>query len=287
MKQISTTAEMQKEISRLKKEGKTIGFVPTMGYLHEGHLSLIDQSLEKSDVTVLSIFVNPLQFGAGEDFGSYPRDLERDKLLAEQQGVHLFFTPDQKEMYPQKMKTAVKVEEGSEVLCGASRPGHFDGVATVVMKLFQIVAPDTAFFGQKDAQQAAIIQNMIKDFHLSVKLAICPVIREEDGLAMSSRNVKLTEEERKEAPVIFYLLQQMVKQSQKESKVVRAEDAAKLFTRNISGELDYAEILTYPELEVPAPEHEGTLIAAAAVKYSAARLIDNIIWEQGKDETNV
>lgn len=194
MLEIESIGEMIKE--REKLDGKSVGLVPTMGYLHEGHLSLVEAAKQECDVVVMSIFVNPLQFGPEEDFDRYPRDLERDQRLAREHGVDILFVPQAEEMYPKKPAATVKVTGITEVLCGKSRPGHFDGVATVVMKLFQLVRPRRAYFGQKDAQQVAVIHRMAEDLNVPVEIVACPIVREKDGLAMSSRNVYLTEEER-------------------------------------------------------------------------------------------
>lgn len=198
--------EMKEIAKKLKKEGKSIGFVPTMGYLHEGHLSLVRLSKQQNDITIMSIFVNPIQFGPNEDYDRYPRDFERDKSLAEKEGVDYIFYPSVEEMYPEDFKTVVSVKKITEIMCGKSRPGHFDGVATVVLKLFNIVNPDRAYFGQKDAQQLAVIKQMVKDLNLDVEIVPCPIVREQDGLAMSSRNVYLSEEERKSATVLYRAL---------------------------------------------------------------------------------
>jgi len=197
MRVIETISDLKAIIRTQKNLGRVIGLVPTMGYLHEGHLSLVNMSRQNNDYTVMSIFVNPTQFGPNEDFDRYPRDLERDLKLAEAAGVDVVFAPSVKEMYPDGYKTYVNVEGITEVLCGKSRPGHFRGVTTIVTKLFNIVEPHRAYFGQKDAQQVAVIKKMVKDLNMNVEIITCPIVREEDGLAMSSRNVYLSPEERK------------------------------------------------------------------------------------------
>ncbi|MBX0311139.1 MAG: pantoate--beta-alanine ligase, partial [Sulfurihydrogenibium sp.] len=199
MEVITNPSQMQNLMLSLKKQGKKIGFVPTMGYLHEGHLSLIRCSKKENDITVVSIFVNPIQFGANEDFGRYPRDFERDKNLCEKENVDYIFYPSYEEMYPDGFQTYVEVVELSKGLCGDFRPGHFKGVATVVAKLFNIVCPDNAYFGKKDFQQLKVIQRMVKDLNFPVNVVGCPVVREPDGLAMSSRNKYLSDEERESA----------------------------------------------------------------------------------------
>ncbi|MFB1080848.1 pantoate--beta-alanine ligase [Jeotgalibacillus sp. JSM ZJ347] len=273
---VSSAKEMKNIIQDLKKQDKTIGFVPTMGYLHEGHLSLVDQSVRQCDITVMSIFVNPLQFGPGEDFERYPRDPKRDTLLAEKAGVDMLFYPDVKELYPTEPSVKVKAVDRTEVLCGASRPGHFDGVVTVLSILFNIVDPDKSFFGQKDAQQVAVVEGLTKSLHFPTEIIPVETVREEDGLAKSSRNVYLNEVERKEAPAIYQALNassDIYKRNGRNAAIEHFRQA--LIT--VSGEIDYIEILTYPELKVPS-ESDTRLIIAAAVKFERARLIDNIIF---------
>jgi pantoate--beta-alanine ligase len=206
VKRIATIAEMKAACRQVTRNGKTLGFVPTMGALHEGHLSLVRSSKARCDATAVSIFVNPLQFGPTEDLGKYPRTLERDAELLQQLGVDLLFTPAAEEMYPPGAQTHVLVEELSNKLDGASRPGHFRGVATVVAKLFEIVRPDYAFFGQKDAAQVAVLRKLVNDLDMDVELVVCPIVRESDGVAMSSRNVYLTPEQRQQAAVLYRAL---------------------------------------------------------------------------------
>ncbi|MCK4689053.1 MAG: pantoate--beta-alanine ligase, partial [Candidatus Marinimicrobia bacterium] len=202
MKIIRTVENLRKELTPLRKFGKTISLVPTMGYFHEGHLSLMDIARKSSDIVVVSLFVNPIQFSPNEDLERYPRDFERDEQLAEERGVDIIFYPDVKEIYPEPFYTYVSKENLYNVLCGASRPIHFRGVTTIVAKFFNIVQPDIAVFGQKDAQQAIIIKQMVKDLNFPIKIIIAPIIREKDGLSMSSRNKYLSTEERKQAPII-------------------------------------------------------------------------------------
>lgn len=283
---ITTVKAMQDWTETIKRDGKTIGFVPTMGFLHEGHLSLAEQAGEENNYTVMSIFVNPLQFGEGEDFEEYPRNLERDKKLARQNGVDVLFVPHVREMYPRIMTSSLIVKKGADVLCGKSRPGHFDGVATVVMKLFSIVSPDRAYFGMKDAQQVAVIENLVKDFHLKTDIVRGRTVREEDGLAKSSRNVNLNDEERAEAPEIYKVLSEtkelILKGSRKDSAYYE-NFLQESLNRRISGTVDYAEIRTFPELEKPE-EINGAVIIAAAVKYSTVRLIDNILLSKESEQ---
>ena len=188
MRIFRTVKEVKNVVNILRKSGKTIGFVPTMGYLHEGHLSLARKSVSENDITIMSIFVNPTQFGPNEDLDKYPRDFERDEKLAEGAGVTYIFYPDVKEMYPDGYNTYVEVNDITKILCGKSRPTHFKGVTTVVCKLFNIINPDKAYFGQKDAQQVIVIKKMVRDLNMDLEIVVCPIVREEDGLAMSSRN---------------------------------------------------------------------------------------------------
>ncbi|OIJ14784.1 pantoate--beta-alanine ligase [Anaerobacillus alkalilacustris] len=277
MRIVCTITEMKEIISEQKKHGKSIGFVPTMGYLHEGHLSLVEEAKKHDEFIVISIFVNPLQFGPNEDFERYPRDIERDEKLAKAAGVDVIFYPNIKEMYPNDLTCSVRVQKGVNILCGKSRPGHFDGVATVVMKLFHIVSPMRAYFGMKDAQQVAVIENMIADFNLNVQLMKCQTLRENDGLAKSSRNVYLTPEERRQAPEIYSSLlnaKNKINSGEKNIATLKVEIAEHLTTKT-NGIVDYVEILAYPSLE--KMDHcEGVMIIAIALKFSQARLIDNM-----------
>lgn len=284
MRVVTNIAELKKAVGQIKQQGKSVGFVPTMGFLHEGHLSLIEAARKQNDLVVLSIFVNPLQFGPNEDFDRYPRDFERDEALAKQAGVDIVFYPSVEEMYPTPMAMGIVVREGVDVLCGKSRPGHFDGVATVVMKLLQIVSPHRAYFGMKDAQQVAVIEKMIRDFNLSLELVRCPTLREDDGLAKSSRNVYLSAEERAEAPAIYRSLQEGVSLIEKGERSRQAviEKVKRSLEDAITAEIDYVDVLLYPQL-IPVEQLSGEVILAVAVKYAKARLIDNLIidLEQG------
>lgn len=278
MKVITTIKEMQDEIVNHKGLGQSIGFVPTMGFLHEGHLTLISKARKENDIVVLSIFVNPLQFGPKEDFSTYPRDFERDRALAEGEKVDYLFYPSVEEMYPQVPSVKVVVQERTDVLCGKSRPGHFDGVATVITKLFHIIMPTRAYFGKKDAQQVAVIEGLISDFNFPVQLIPVEIVREEDGLAKSSRNVNLLPEERQQAPVIYRSLQEAknaIDNGEKNPAVV-TNRIKELVTNESIGKIDYVEILSYPQLK-PLEKIEGSFIIAVAVKFSKVRLIDNII----------
>ncbi|ADL43057.1 pantoate/beta-alanine ligase [Caldicellulosiruptor obsidiansis OB47] len=272
--------EMKDIVKRLKKEGKSIGFVPTMGYLHEGHLSLVRLSKQQNDITIMSIFVNPIQFGPNEDYERYPRDFERDKTLAGKEGVDYIFYPSVEEMYPEDFKTVVSVKKITEMMCGKSRPGHFDGVATVVLKLFNIVNPDRAYFGQKDAQQLAVIKQMVKDLNLDVEIVPCPIVREQDGLAMSSRNVYLSEEERKSATVLYRALnlaKEMIEKGEKEVSVIK-KAMEEMILREKYTKIDYIEFVNSDNFEVIS-KVEGKVLIALAVFVGKARLIDNIVVE--------
>ena len=278
MKVITTIKDMQAEIMNQKALAKSIGFVPTMGFLHEGHLTLIKQARQENDIVVLSIFVNPLQFGPKEDFSSYPRDFERDQALAECEQVDFLFYPSVEEMYPSAPSVKVVVQERTDVLCGKSRPGHFDGVATVLTKLFHIVMPTRAYFGIKDAQQVAVVKGLIADFNFPVELIAVDIVREEDGLAKSSRNVNLLPEERQQAPVLYKSLleaKNAIETGERNSERV-IKQITEMITSESNGLIDYVEIFSYPQLK-PLEKLEGTIIVALAVKFSKVRLIDNSI----------
>ncbi|MCM3743041.1 pantoate--beta-alanine ligase [Sporosarcina luteola] len=283
---IETIQELQKKLNRNERKNTTVGFVPTMGYLHEGHLSLVKHAKEQNDIVVMSIFVNPAQFGPGEDFESYPRDRERDIRLANEAGVDILFIPTVDEMYPADGGVRILPAKQAHELCGASRPGHFDGVLKVVLKLFNIVDPDRSYFGMKDAQQLAIIETFVRDFNLRTVIVRVPIVREEDGLAKSSRNVNLTPSERTEAASIYRALQigsEMFAAGEiPEAIKQRVSD---FIVSNSSGMIDYVEFLTYPGLD-PVTDGAQEVILACAVKFSSTRLIDNIIMST-KDGTYV
>jgi pantoate--beta-alanine ligase len=274
---VHSIKDLQGIIDRNKREGRTVGFVPTMGFLHEGHLSLVEQARAQNDIVVMSIFVNPAQFGPGEDFEAYPRDAERDASLAKEAGVDILFMPTPEEMYPQEGGIRILPGPQSRALCGASRPGHFDGVLKVVLKLFNIVDPDRSYFGMKDAQQLAIIETFVRDFNLRTTIMRVPIVRDQDGLAKSSRNVNLTEVERAGAPVIQQALKKGVllfKDGALADTIEREITA--YIAENSSGIIDYVSLLSYPELT----EYDGSsdeAILACAVKFGKTRLIDNII----------
>jgi pantoate--beta-alanine ligase len=280
MKVFTKIHDIQSELLLQKAAGKSIGFVPTMGYLHEGHESLIERARKENDIVVLSIFVNPLQFGPNEDLESYPRDFERDLQVAKNHRVDFVFHPDVREMYPQEPSVVVKVKDRTDVLCGKSRPGHFDGVATVLVKLFNIVMPDKAYFGMKDAQQVAVVDGLIRDFHFPIKLVAADTVREEDGLAKSSRNVNLLPDERKEAPAIYQSLK-MAEDAINKGETDPGKVVAMIeehLKNHLSGTIDYIEIYSYPDLK-KIREIYGKIIVAVAVKFSKVRLIDNLVIE--------
>lgn len=284
MKTVKTIEELRNQLKN--RDEKKVGLVPTMGYLHEGHMSLVDEAKKHCDIVVMSIFVNPLQFGPNEDFERYPRDFDRDRTLAENRGVDLLFVPDVNEMYPQPMVTTVKVTGITERLCGLSRPGHFDGVATVVSKLFHIVQPDYAFFGQKDAQQVAVIERMVEDLNMPVEVVACPIVREADGLAMSSRNVYLSPEEREQATVLFQSLEHarhLICQGETDPAVIKEEMITMIRMKELAS-IDYVEILSYPGLAPFEKIEDNRIIIALAVKFGKTRLIDNVIIDPGKKE---
>ncbi|MDW7652142.1 MAG: pantoate--beta-alanine ligase [Bacillota bacterium] len=280
MEIIRDISTLRNQIKAARLPGRTVGLVPTMGYLHEGHLSLLRQARRENDLVVLSIFVNPLQFGVGEDFEEYPRDLDADAAKAEEAGCDLIFAPTVKEMYPKGYATFVDVERLTESLCGASRPGHFRGVTTVVTKLFNIVTPDHTYFGQKDAQQALVLRKMAKDLNMDLTVQIMPIIREADGLAMSSRNVYLLPEERNAATVLSRSLRQA--QERIEHGERDANAIIKCITETIDTEplanIDYVAVVDTDEIKKTETIQGQTLIALA-VRFGKTRLIDNIIVE--------
>jgi len=277
MQIIRSPKVMQKICRGLKREGKIIGFVPTMGYLHKGHLSLIKVAKRKSDVVVVSIFVNPTQFGPKEDFAKYPRDFKRDRFLLEKEGCDFVFAPRIKDMYPEGYLTYVKAEKITGKLEGAIRPGHFQGVTTVVAKLFNIVQPDIAVFGQKDAQQAVVLKKMVDDLNYGVKMIIAGTVRERDGLALSSRNVYLSKEERKQAKVLYQALRlakKMIKNGERSpSKIVSKMN--KLIDKQPLAEIDYIAITDAHSLEL-LNKLKGEILISLAVRFGKTRLIDNI-----------
>ena len=276
MEIITNIAAMQHRCSAERQAGRTIAFVPTMGYLHEGHLSLLREGRRRGDLLVLSIFVNPAQFGAGEDFASYPRDLTRDADLARSCGVDLIFAPDAREMYPRNYSTFVDVEGITDTLCGSSRPGHFRGVTTVVAKLFAIVQPHWAFFGQKDFQQLAVIRRMTADLNLPLEIIGMPIVREPDGLAMSSRNVNLSPQEREQAMVLSRAIsraRQMVRDGERNADKIRGT-LRTMMEAQPAVRIDYLQIGHQDTLrEQEQVDADSVLFLAAFV--GSTRLIDN------------
>ncbi len=277
---IEKIQELRKTLTGLRNQGMKVGFVPTMGYLHEGHLSLIRRAKAENDLVVVSIFVNPTQFGPNEDFQTYPRDLKRDQELAEVAGTDILFTPEVGEMYPDGFQTYVEVTGGvARRMCGASRPGHFRGVATVVLKLFNIVEPDRAYFGEKDAQQLRVIRQMARDLNLKVEIIGCPIVREADGLAMSSRNVYLNQAERKAALILYRALlraKELIEMGERDAAVLR-EQLVKMIEAEPLATLDYLEIADSESLE-PVAKLTGEIIIALAVRIGTTRLIDNMVF---------
>lgn len=280
MEIIENPQRMQERANQLRAEGKTIGFVPTMGYLHDGHLSLMRRARSECQTSVLSIFVNPTQFGPGEDLDRYPRDMEGDLQKAASEQVDLVYLPSARDMYPEGFRTYVTVEELSEKLCGASRPGHFRGVTTVVLKLFNLVKPHRAYFGEKDYQQLTIIRKMVEDLNLDLQIVGMPTVRESDGLAMSSRNAYLSAGERRSALSLSRALKragEMVARGERSAALLR-EEIRRTIEEEPNTEIDYIAVshpLTLKDLERIA----GPTLIALAVQVGSTRLIDNCIVE--------
>lgn len=277
MKIVGTVKEVREQVKEWKKQGLSVGFVPTMGYLHEGHKSLMDAARKGNDKVVVSIFVNPMQFGPTEDLATYPRDLDHDAALCESAGVDLIFHPEAEEMYEKDFCSVVDMTGLTEGLCGKTRPIHFRGVCTVVNKLFNIVTPDHAYFGQKDGQQLAVIKRMVRDLNMDIEIVGCPIIREEDGLAKSSRNTYLSSEERKAALILsktVALGKELAKTEKDANKVVEA------MKKNIETEplakIDYVEAVDALSM-APVEKLEGTCMLAMAVYIGKTRLIDNTL----------
>lgn len=278
MKVVDSISRMATLARMLRKEGKSVGFVPTMGALHEGHLTLARTAKKHTDTVVMSIFVNPLQFGPAEDLEKYPRDFKRDEMLAMNAGVDILFHPSVREMYPDSFATAVTVERLTEGLCGASRPGHFRGVTTVVAKLFGIVKPTVAYFGQKDAQQAAVIRKMAEDLNMDVEIKVLPTVRDTDGLALSSRNAYLTQTERADAAILFRALTKALGMIDAGERDPRAVVAAmrEMIEKIPSARIDYLAIVDARDLR-PLDAIRGDVLIALAVFIGKTRLIDNVI----------
>ncbi|MGG4267368.1 pantoate--beta-alanine ligase [Peribacillus simplex] len=277
MKTFTSAAELQQALLKEKSHHKSIGYVATMGFLHQGHVTLLEKARNENEIVVLSIFVNPLQFGPNEDFETYPRDLERDENVAAKAGVDYLFYPTVHEMYGEEPSVKVVVQSRTDCLCGRQRPGHFDGVATVLTKFFNIILPDRAYFGKKDAQQVAVIDGLIQDFNFPIQLVAVDTVREEDGLAKSSRNINLSVQERLEAKELYQSLlkaKKAVDSGERNATTVTAL-VREHIGAHTSGVIDYIEVYQYPELK-PIETLSGNIIIAMAIKFEHARLIDNI-----------
>lgn len=280
MKVVHKISEVREIVNKWKREGLSVGLVPTMGYLHEGHQSLIKKAVEENDRVFVSVFVNPMQFGENEDLASYPRDLEKDTKLCEETGANLIFNPTPEEMYPEGFCSYVDMNLLTKELCGKSRPIHFRGVMTVVSKLFNIVTPNKAYFGMKDAQQLLIIKRMVKDLSFGIEIVGCPIVREEDGLAKSSRNTYLNEEERKAALILYKTInlgKKLLEEGERDSSVLLSK-----MKENINKEplakIDYVEAVDIERIE-KVDKIEGTVLVAMAVYIGKTRLIDNFVFE--------
>ena len=279
MKIVSTVNDVRSTVKEWKKNGLKVGLVPTMGFLHEGHLSLIKKAVAENDKVIVSVFVNPTQFGPNEDFEAYPRALNKDAALCEEAGADLIFHPEPEEMYPDGFCSSVNMTGLTDALCGKSRPIHFQGVCTVVSKLFNIAAPDNAYFGEKDAQQLAIIKRMVKDLNFDIKITGCPIIREEDGLAKSSRNTYLNPEERQAALVLSKAVKcgrSLVEGGEKDSAVILKEMKSIIENEPLA-RIDYVEIVDMNTMK-NIDKVKGDVLCAMAVYIGKTRLIDNFIY---------
>lgn len=280
MKIVHTVEEVRAEVKEWRKAGLSVGLVPTMGYLHEGHKSLIDRAVKENDKVVVSVFVNPMQFGPTEDLASYPRDLQRDAALCEDAGAALIFNPEPENMYSDDFSSFIDMNTLTKGLCGKTRPIHFRGVCTVVGKLFNIVQPDKAYFGQKDAQQLAVIRHMVNDLNFNLEIVGCPIIREADGLAKSSRNTYLNAEERQAALILSKSLErgrELIEAGEKDTIVIKKAITDMIETEPLA-KIDYVEIVDWNTLE-PVDTIEGPVLNAIAVYIGKTRLIDNHIYE--------
>lgn len=281
MQVFNSVNEMQNWCLEQKRSGKKIGLVPTMGYLHEGHLTLVREAVKSCDVVVVSIFVNPMQFGQGEDFEQYPRDLTRDLSLLEKENIDAVFAPLASDMYPKGYSTSVEVTGHiTSTLCGRSRPGHFKGVTTVVSKLFNICQPDEAFFGQKDVQQVVVIEKMVRELNFPIKIVRVPIVRESDGLAMSSRNVYLNPEQRQQALVLsksLNLAKELIEKGERDAATIKAA-MENLINSEKDAVIDYVQIVNDEDLADVDVIKDRVLIAIA-VKFGSVRLIDNLLVE--------
>ncbi len=281
MKIVSAVDDVRQQVREWRAGGLSVGLVPTMGYLHEGHKSLIDKAVEQNDRVVVSVFVNPTQFGPGEDLATYPRDLDRDAALCEEAGASLIFHPEKEDMYFDDFCTWVDMDGLTKGLCGKTRPTHFRGVCTVVSKLFHIVQPDRAYFGQKDAQQLAVIRRMVRDLNFDLEIVGCPIIREEDGLAKSSRNTYLSPEEREAATILHKALvrgREMIQNGEKQADAV-VKEITEIIQSEPLAKIDYVEVVDFDRIE-SIQTIEGTVLTAVAVYIGKTRLIDNFIISQ-------
>jgi pantoate--beta-alanine ligase len=280
---LAETVERAREFLANNSGGKSLGLVPTMGFLHEGHISLVRRCRAENGVTAVSIFVNPIQFGPGEDLASYPRDMERDLSVLEQEGVDMVFAPLPEQMYADNFSVHVDEEDLSKGLCGASRPGHFRGVCTVVTKLFNIIRPDRAYFGQKDYQQLQVIKRMVRDLNMPVEVVSCPIVREKDGLAMSSRNLYLTPEERQSALLLnrsLAMARDMVKAGEKSQNNIR-QAVMDMLNSDPALSIDYVELKDAEDLK-DISEVSRKAVLALAVRVGRARLIDNTVLDPAR-----
>ena len=285
MKVVNTINEVREAVKAWHKQGLTVGLVPTMGYLHEGHASLIARASKENDRVVVSDFVNPIQFAPNEDLASYPRDIDRDAKVCEENGADIIFHPTPEEMYHKDFSTFVDITGPSEELCGKSRPIHFRGVCTVVSKLFLIASPDRAYFGQKDAQQLAVIKRMVRDLNFDIEIVGCPIIREADGLAKSSRNTYLSPEERKAAVILHKALEkgkELVLNGEKSAKAV-IDTVTQVINSEPLAKIDYVQVVDFPNITV-VEDINGDILTAVAVYIGKTRLIDNFIIENGKEK---
>ena len=285
MKVVNTINEVREAVKAWHKQGLTVGLVPTMGYLHEGHASLIARASKENDRVVVSDFVNPIQFAPNEDLASYTRDIDRDAKVCEENGADIIFHPTPEEMYHKDFSTFVDITGPSEELCGKSRPIHFRGVCTVVSKLFLIASPDRAYFGQKDAQQLAVIKRMVRDLNFDIEIVGCPIIREADGLAKSSRNTYLSPEERKAAVILHKALEkgkELVLNGEKSAKAV-IDTVTQVINSEPLAKIDYVQVVDFPNIKV-VEDINGDILTAVAVYIGKTRLIDNFIIENGKEK---
>lgn len=278
MQIVKTVEDVRRQVKVWREQGLSVGLVPTMGYLHEGHKSLIDAAVEQNDRVVVSVFVNPIQFGPNEDLATYPRDLEHDAAICEEAGADLIFHPQPEEMYYDDFCTYIDMDSLTKGLCGKTRPTHFRGVCTVVGKLFHIVGPDRAYFGQKDAQQLAVIRRMVRDLNFPLQIVGCPIVREEDGLAKSSRNTYLSPEERKAAVILHKGLtkgEEMVKAGERDARKVK-KAICDIIASEPLAKIDYVDIVDFDNIQ-EKEVLEGSVLAAVAVYIGKTRLIDNFI----------